>query len=95
MIIRNIIVTVLLLASLNVLGANKHKKNTKSATCNNRYDCIRNEACQCYCAQKCGFRKKTDDDRPVYVKDDPRGYYCYCKQWDLDNVDTCEEQEKQ
>ncbi len=58
--------------------------------CKNKQQCqdLKN-SCQCYCSRKCGPRDKKPDDKPVFVADDPRGYRCYCKQWDLDHVDEC------
>lgn len=51
-------------------------------------DCATNNSCECYCSRKCNYRKKEADDVTVYVKNDPAGHYCYCKQWDLDNYQS-------
>ena len=59
--------------------------------CRTEDSCINDPQCQCWCSQKCGYRKKTASDHPVYVEKDANGKTCYCKQWDLDNyVDNCE-----
>lgn len=52
--------------------------------CKTREACVNNSKCQCWCSQKCGFRKKEASDNPLYVENDPNGKFCYCKQWDLD-----------
>lgn len=45
-----------------------------------------NNSCKCYCSHICEPRdKKPEQDNPVYVPNDPEGYYCYCKPWDLEN----------
>lgn len=67
-----------------VAGVIHHKRKKAAEICNTKKACI-NDDCQCYCSMKCGFRDKTDDDRPVYIENDPNGKHCYCKQWDLDN----------
>ena len=58
--------------------------------CKNKQNCLNNKSCKCYCSRVCHFRKKEADDKPVFVENDPRGFGCYCKQWDLDNVDKCD-----
>lgn len=50
----------------------------------NRENCLNNSDCLCYCAVKGAPREKTADDKPIYIKDDPYGHYCYCAQRDLD-----------
>ena len=62
--------------------------NLESRTCKGKKNCLHDKSCQCYCARIGDFRNKEADDKPVYVKNDPRGHHCYCKQWDLDNVDN-------
>jgi hypothetical protein len=42
---------------------------------------------QCWCSQSCGYRDKTEEDNPIYIKNDRNGKFCYCKQWDLDYYD--------
>jgi len=59
------------------LVATKGKCKTKEA-------CLNDAKCQCWCSQKCGYRKKTTSDNPIYIENDPNGKFCYCKQWDLD-----------
>lgn len=50
--------------------------------------------CQCYCSRKCGYREKEVDDAPIYIKNDPTGIKCWCKQWDKDNYKRCKNKEK-
>ena len=52
--------------------------------CTTEDDCMNNSKCECWCSRKCGFRSKKPDDSPIYMKDDPNGKNCYCKQWDYD-----------
>jgi hypothetical protein len=73
----------LIFASGTPLNAKKVCTNVKE--CADLYN-----SCQCYCSRKCGFRDKQTDDTPIFVPNDPAGHYCYCKQWDLDNVDACQ-----
>lgn len=41
------------------------------------------------------WRKKTAEDHPVYIENDPHGKHCYCKQWDYDHfADNCIEGKK-
>lgn len=49
----------------------------------------KNRKWKCWCSHLCGPREKEEGDNPVYVNDDKYGNYCYCKQWDLDNVSRC------
>jgi hypothetical protein len=53
--------------------------------CQTKKSCRKDPECQCWCSQKCGYRKKTPSDRPIYVENDANGKTCYCKHWDLDN----------
>lgn len=69
------------------VGFIRKKNKAAAVACNDKKSCVGNKDCQCYCSKKCGFRDKTDDDREVYVENDPNGKYCYCKQWDLDNYE--------
>lgn len=55
--------------------------------CRTREACLNDPNCLCWCSQKCGFRKKTAADRPIYIENDSRGKNCYCKQWDIDKYD--------
>lgn len=71
-----------------VVGFMRHKKKTALSNvivdqpnaCHTKATCGGDEACLCYCSVKCGFREKTDEDRPV-VKEG----VCFCKDWDYDN----------
>lgn len=83
MILRNcilVLLSVLLIDSADIVAKN----------CNNKQSCLNNASCKCYCSRVCHFRKKEADDKPVFVENDLRGYGCYCKQWDLDNVEACD-----
>ncbi|MGC2310814.1 MAG: hypothetical protein WA432_04295 [Candidatus Babeliaceae bacterium] len=60
--------------------------NGKASMCQTAQEC-RDNSCQCYCSRICRPRDKNATDRPVFVKDDPAGHYCYCKPWDLDNFE--------
>ena len=75
----------------SLLGTNYPPyKEANSVICPTKQTCQdMNNKCKCWCSHKCGPRKKEDDDSPVYVNDDKYGNYCYCKQWDLDNVGRC------
>lgn len=60
----------------------------ENAQCRTEDSCLKDPDCQCWCSQKCGYRKKEGTDRPVYVKNDSNGKFCYCKQWDFDNYEN-------
>lgn len=65
-------------------------KQANSVICPTKKTCLdMKNGCMCWCSHKCGPREKEDDDSPVYVNDDKNGNFCYCKQWDLDNVGRC------
>jgi len=58
--------------------------------CKSKTMCTDKSKCDCWCSQKCGYRKKTENDKPVYVEKDAYGKFCYCKEWDLDHYeDNC------
>jgi hypothetical protein len=58
--------------------------------CKTEETCLDDAKCQCWCSQKCGYRKKTASDNPIYIPNDPNGKFCYCKQWDIDQYeDNC------
>ena len=75
---------VILVTALIVVCAVTYAKKNEKQRCDTKENCLNNKQCQCYCSELGDFRDKDSDDRPVYVKDDPNGVYCYCKQWDLD-----------
>lgn len=77
-----IIPYLLILLALTACGT-AEKKNLKP--CSSKEACLNDPNCLCWCSQICNFRKKTSDDHPVYIENDPNGKYCYCKQWDYDN----------
>lgn len=57
----------------------------KGTQCERHDTCINDANCLCWCSQICNFRKKTAEDRPFFVENDPNDKFCYCKQWDRDN----------
>lgn len=59
--------------------------NTGKGHCKDENTCLNDPSCMCWCSVKCGYRKKTAEDSPVFVADDANGKHCYCKQWDLDH----------
>jgi hypothetical protein len=63
------------------------QKTENSPICN-KETCVNDPNCLCWCSQICNWRKKTAEDRPVYIKNDPHKKYCYCKQWDFDNYEN-------
>jgi len=76
----------LLVVALVCVGMTAYaKKKSRRSPCEMEDTCLMDPNCKCYCSEKGDFRKKTKNDSPLYVKDDPRGKYCYCKQWDWDN----------
>ncbi len=62
--------------------------NSSGTSCKTEKNCLEKENCNCYCSQKCGYRKKMENDHPVYVEKDANKKFCYCKQWDLDNYQS-------
>lgn len=77
----------LVFASLSVFAAEDTKK---LSPCASKEACLNDPNCLCWCSQMCGWRKKTTDDHPVYIENDPHGKFCYCKQWDFDHYeDNC------
>lgn len=69
------------------LDASKNKEcpaEKYERMCQGKQDCLENPDCLCYCSGICCPRKKTANDDPIYIENDPRGHNCYCKQWDLD-----------
>lgn len=58
--------------------------------CQNEDECLNNHRCQCWCSEICSYRDKLFRDHPIYIRNDPNGKFCYCKQWDLDHYeDNC------
>jgi anaerobic selenocysteine-containing dehydrogenase len=83
---RNLLI--LLLVIVGVVAAFyviRKSRAVSGGTCQTKESCLNDPSCQCYCSVKCGFRKKEENDKPVYIENDPNGKYCYCKQWDADN----------
>jgi hypothetical protein len=84
----------LLIIALLCAETTQARRYKKRICGTNKQACLNDPTCQCYCSRVCNFRDKMDDDKPVYVPNDPNGKYCYCKQWDLDAFDSlCKEQE--
>jgi hypothetical protein len=76
----------LLFASINIFGNQEAKKQP----CVSKEACLNDPNCLCWCSQICNWRKKTPEDHPVYIENDPYGKFCYCKQWDFDHYeDNC------
>lgn len=81
-------ISLLLVLSVAFSACNGKPKITND--CPTKAACLNDPNCKCWCSVQCDYRKKTADDNPVYVENDPNGKYCYCKQWDLDNYeDRC------
>ncbi len=78
-----------------VCGKTKAKKVTTPKTetkpapapvaCQTKKGCLNDPNCPCWCSVICEYRDKKDDDRPVFVDNDPNGKFCYCKAWDKEN----------
>lgn len=82
-----IILFLFTILSLNAFANDAEKKMPPCAT---KEACLNDPNCHCWCSQSCSWRKKTAEDHPVYIEDDPYGKYCYCKQWDFDHYkDNC------
>lgn len=65
-------------------------QESKKPPCTTKEACLNDPDCFCWCSQACGWRKKTPEDHPVYIENDPYGKFCYCKQWDFDHYeDNC------
>ncbi len=65
-------------------------KPANDIICPTKKTCLdKGNNCKCWCSHKCGPRDKEADDKPVYDNNDPNGNFCYCKQWDMDNVGRC------
>ena len=64
-------------------------KEANDVICPTKEECGIINECKCWCSHKCGPRGKVKDDKPVFLMSDPNGNYCYCNQWDLDNIDRC------
>lgn len=61
--------------------------SNSSPNCTTRDACINDQNCKCWCSVQCGWRKKTANDSPIYIENDPNGKYCYCAQRDIDLYD--------
>lgn len=70
--------SLLLLCLLTILGA----CSGDAQSCKTQESCLRDAKCQCWCSQKCGYRKKEATDNPIYIENDQWGKHCYCKEWD-------------
>ncbi len=68
------------LCSLGFIEARWFMQSKEENLCgNNQKACYEDPNCRCYCSVQCGPRKKRADDKPVFVKNDPAGHYCYCQ----------------
>ncbi len=74
---------------LPALDAWRKKKNLALACGKDEASCkdLKNP-CRCFCAFKPGPRDKVSDDKPIYIEDDPEGNYCYCKERDIEKVNS-------
>ena len=82
-----IIFFLVMILSLNAFANDDGKISPPCAT---KEACLNDPNCLCWCSQICNWRKKTPDDHPVYIENDPYGKFCYCKQWDFDHYkDNC------
>lgn len=82
---KGILILLLLMA---VMGSCTDSK--QRTPCTTKEQCLNNPDCLCWCSQICNWRKKTANDHPVYIENDPYGKFCYCKQWDYDHYeDNC------
>lgn len=72
-----------------IAGSEGAYKPANDVICPTKEDCTVINECKCWCSHKCGPRDKVKDDKPVFIMSDPNGNYCYCNQWDLDNIDRC------
>jgi len=78
---QSLLILAVLMMTSSAMYAKKHKPRKQK--CTTQESCLNNPQCQCYCAEKGGFRDKVANDKPVYIEDDPSGVHCYCKEWDL------------
>lgn len=63
-----------------------HAESQEGSICTSKESCSDlNNSCQCYCSRICKKRDKNETDKPVYIKNDPAGHHCYCKEWDYKN----------
>ena len=77
-------VTLIALACLSLDIAARYGYTTKPH-CQTEQECKTSRNCACYCSGIGAFRNKNESDKPVFVENDPRGIYCYCKLWDYNN----------
>lgn len=56
----------------------------EAPNCATKESCEKNPACYCFCSGISTFRPKVSADVPVFLPDDARKKYCYCKVWDLE-----------
>jgi len=89
-------IAVLFSACSNSNTSSDNNSNGRSnGHCSTQSSCENDPKCECWCSQKCGFRKKEKTDHPVYVENDRNGKHCYCKQWDIDKFEeNCKEGKK-
>jgi hypothetical protein len=71
-----------LILFLFVLACGCSSDSEKS--CKTNASCLSDPNCLCWCSQSCSFRKKEKTDNPTWVDGDPKGKFCYCKEWDVD-----------
>jgi len=81
----------LILFGISILGlfGSENAQSKKQLGVCEKEECKQNSECLCFCSRSCSFRKKRAEDYPVYVENDPRGIYCYCKPSDVDMYPRC------
>lgn len=81
--IKKIVILNLIFFNLNILSATARE-------CLTRKECEDpTNKCKCFCAGVCKYRNKKSTDSFIYIEKDPEKKKCYCKEWDLDNIDEC------
>jgi hypothetical protein len=86
---KNYIYIISLLCALSASHqAQAYEVVSSEAICPSREMCEQrnNGLCKCYCAYERNAREWKEDDEGIFVENDPRGHYCYCKQRDLDKA---------
>ena len=79
------------LASFAILNALTESKQPR---CTDKQSCLKNKNCECYCSVKCGPRKKTAKDSPIWIENDPHGHHCYCAPRDVALVNQCDNEKE-
>lgn len=91
MFLKKSIIALSMIASIGLVYAGTESKNPR---CMDKKSCLNNPNCECYCSVKCGPRKKTSKDSPIWIENDPHGHHCYCAPRDVALVNQCENEEE-